>query len=223
MDRKTYQKIEAYMRSCMTDSAHDRDHVYRVLYLALDIAARESDVDFDILIPACLLHDIGRAEQFENPKLDHAQVGREKAYKWLRENGWPESSAVHISECVLTHRYRNDNPPASLEAKILFDSDKLDVTGTLGIARTIFYKGQVSEPLYTLRDDGSVSDGSDDTPSFFQEYKFKLENIYDRFYTDRAKEIAAERQKSAISFYNSMLSEVAVCYQNRGLIEGLLE
>ncbi|GHU80759.1 phosphohydrolase [Clostridia bacterium] len=215
MDRETYRKTEGYMLSCMADSAHDKDHVYRVLYLALDIAGHEAGVDFDVLVPACLLHDIGRAEQFENPGLDHARAGSEKARKWLRENGWDEASAVRISSCVLTHRYRSGKPPGSLEAKILFDSDKLDATGTLGIARTIFYKGQVTEPLYTLRGDGSVSDGSGDSPpSFLQEYKFKLENIYDRFYTDRAKRIALERQASAVSFYNSMLSEVSLCYGN---------
>ena len=29
------------MLSCMGDSAHDSQHIYRVLFIALDIAARE--------------------------------------------------------------------------------------------------------------------------------------------------------------------------------------
>ncbi len=48
------------MLSCMNDSAHDKEHIYRGLYTALDIAAYEQDVDYEILITACLLHDIGR-------------------------------------------------------------------------------------------------------------------------------------------------------------------
>lgn len=67
MTVKDYEKTEAYMLSCMNDSAHDKEHVYRVLYYALEIAKQEPDVDYEILITSCLLHDIGRKEQFENP------------------------------------------------------------------------------------------------------------------------------------------------------------
>ena len=74
----------------MQDSAHDREHVYRVLYTALDIAAHEPGADADVLIAACLLHDVGRAEQFRDPQADHAQVGAEKALRFLRDEGWGE-------------------------------------------------------------------------------------------------------------------------------------
>lgn len=35
--------------------------------------------------------------------------------------------------------YRKSNPPQSIEAKILFDADKLDAAGAMGIARTLIY------------------------------------------------------------------------------------
>ena len=54
-----------------------------MLFVALDIARFEEGVDADVLIAACLLHDIGRREQFENPSLEHALVGAEKARKFL--------------------------------------------------------------------------------------------------------------------------------------------
>ena len=63
MTRANYEKLEGYMQSCMKDSAHDKEHVYRVLYLALDIAKTEPQTDLDILIAACLLHDISRQAQ----------------------------------------------------------------------------------------------------------------------------------------------------------------
>ena len=68
MDGKTYLLLEDYMKSCMKDSAHDREHIYRVLYTALEIADEEKDVDIDVLIAACLLHDIARQEQFDEPR-----------------------------------------------------------------------------------------------------------------------------------------------------------
>ena len=66
------------MLSCMCDAAHDKEQIYRVLYNALNIAQAESGVDYDVLITACLLHDIGRDEQFKNPKPDHAEVGGDR-------------------------------------------------------------------------------------------------------------------------------------------------
>lgn len=225
MLKSDYIAIESYMTECMNDSAHDREHVYRVLYGAMDIAKSESGVDFDILTAACLLHDIGRAEQFADPKLCHAEVGSEKAYRFLLKLGWSEGRAKRVRDCVKTHRFRSDCPPESIEAKILFDSDKLDVAGAIGIARTLFYRGQVGDPLYRLNPDGTVSDGKSDTePSFFREYKFKLENLYDKFFTKRGKELAEGRRMAAVDFYNSLLSEVRSEYETgKKFLERVIE
>lgn len=219
MKKDTYQLLEKYMLSCMDDSSHDKEHVYRVLYTALDIAQTIPDIDYDILITACLLHDIGRKEQFENPSVCHAKAGADKAYRFLITNQFEEEFAKHVSDCIHTHRYRDDNPPQSIEAKILFDADKVDVTGAIGIARTLLYKGQVAEPLYSLLPNGQVSDGAcDSLPSFFQEYKYKLESIYTRFFTERGRELASKRQCAAVSFYQNLLEEASSVYQNAGEI-----
>lgn len=206
---RDHEKIEAYMLECMRDSAHDKEHIYRVLYTALDIAESEPSADCEILAAACLLHDIGRSEQFANPKVCHADAGSKKAYNFLIEIGWTEERAAHVRDCICTHSFRNENPPESIEAKILFDADKIDVSGAMGMARSLMYKGAVDEPLYTLNPDGTINDGSDtDEPSFFREYHFKLKNIYGKFFTKRAREIAFGRQKAAEDFYNALLSEV---------------
>ena len=202
------------MRACMQDSAHDTEHIYRVLYLALEIAQTEKRADRDVLIAACLLHDIGRQAQFENPALCHAAVGAEMAFAFLVKNGFPEPFAAHVRAAVATHRFRKGSPPVSIEAKILYDADKIDVCGAVGVARTLLYKGQMAEPLYTLLPDGTVSDGEADTvPSFFQEYKRKLQGIEERLLTQKGREIAAQRQKAAEAFYNSLLHEVREPYE----------
>lgn len=214
MNADTYSALNSYMLSCTKDSAHDAGHIYRVLYTALEIAQTEAETDYDILITSCLLHDIGRPEQFQNPKLSHALVGGVKAYGFLIEHGCSEAFAERVQECIQTHSYRKNRPPQSIEGKILFDADKIDVSGAIGIARSLIYKGQVGEPLYSVLPDGNVSDGTGDKkPSFFQEYKYKLENLYDRFYTKRGAEIARKRQSAAVQFYESLLSEVSGPYQ----------
>ncbi len=210
--------IETYMLSCMKDSAHDAQHIYRVLGLAEDIAGREGGtIDRDILTAACLLHDIGREEQFKDPAVCHAEAGSEKAYAFLLRLGWSEARAAWVRDCVLTHRYRTDRRPATMEAKILFDADKLDVTGAIGIARTLYYEGHENLALYSRGPDGRILDGHEDSfNTFMQEYRHKLEHIGDSLYTARAREIAAERAPIAKAFYACLLAELR---QSHGLPE----
>lgn len=223
MNRATYAAIERYMRECMSDSAHDCEHIYRVLYNALEIARTERAVDCDVLIAACLLHDIGRKEQFADPRVDHAEAGGEKAERFLLTAGFDERFCAHVKACIVTHRFRKSRPPESVEARILFDADKLDVAGAMGVARTLVYKGGVNDPLYSLKPDGSVSDGAGDkSPSFFQEYRFKLEKIYDVFYTARGAELAKKRRAGAEAFYESLLGEVRETYAGKSELDKYL-
>ena len=208
MEKAKFEQIEAYMCTCMEDSAHDREHVYRVLHTALLIAEGEGNVNRDVLICAALLHDIGRAEQFADPTRCHAKVGGEKAYRFLTGNGYSRDFAEQVQHCIMAHRFRANYPPKTVEAKILFDADKLDAVGTIGIARSLLYQGHEGIPLYTLTPEGTISDGiGDEEDSFFREYKFKLEKLYDRFYTVRGRELALQRQRAAVAFYQAMLSE----------------
>ena len=214
MTKTLYTLLENHMLSCLADSAHDREHIYRVLYLALDIAETEPDTDLDVLIAACLLHDIGRPAQQRDPRLDHAEAGAELAYNFLKANDLDEAFAAHVRSCIRTHRFRKGDAPASLEAEILFDADKLDVCGATGIARTLQYGGSMGEPLYLRTPDGAVSNGTedrdaaDDSSSFFGEYHFKLEKLYDRFLTARGAELAQARKTAAAAFYEALLREV---------------
>ncbi len=224
MKKETYDLLEGYMLCSMADSAHDAEHVYRVLYNALQIAQGES-VDRDVLIAACLLHDIGRKEQLEDPAKCHAQVGSQKARAFLKGQSFDEAFIEQVCHCIETHRFRKNNQPQTIEAKILFDADKLDVTGALGIARTLMYKGNITEPIYTKNPDGSICDGSGDaSASFFREYKFKLEKLYGRFYTDRGAALAQERKAAAEAFYESLYREVSRGYDaGKQLLDSQLE
>ncbi|MCL2362569.1 MAG: HD domain-containing protein [Defluviitaleaceae bacterium] len=211
MQKDEYSAIEGYMKEKMQDAAHDTHHIYRVLNGALDIANHETGIDLDVLIAACLLHDIGREDQFKNPALCHAQVGAKMAYEYLIARGWSQEKALCVKDCIAAHRYRSNATPQSIEAKILFDADKLEATGLIGIARTLIYQGIVAMPLYVMDDGGEIiSDYApgEDEASFIQEYNFKLKNIYEVFYTNRAKEIAISRQQAAIDFYSNLYNEI---------------
>lgn len=204
MNKKTFEKIEQYMLQNCGESVHDKGHIYRVLYNALDIATYQNNVDIDILITACLLHDIGRPAQLKDSSIDHAEYGSKMAFDWLIENDFNEDFSSKVAECILCHRYRGNNVPKTIEAKILYDADKLDASGLIGIARTLMYKGVINEPIYTAKE-RKVQDGNDKTDeSFFTEYIHKLCKVYDKMTTVRGKEIAMKGKDEAEFFYNNL-------------------
>ena len=218
-----FDPIVDYMNSCLQGSTHDAEHVLRVLHYAADIAYYTSgSKDMDVLLTAAMLHDIGRPAQDRDANLDHASVGADMAYNFLCSTGWSEEKATHVRDCIFTHRFRTDHPPASLEAQILFDSDKLDVTGAMGVARSFSYLTEHNEAYYTKDADGHVEDGSQPAQlgdhSFFREYHFKLRDLADHMHTARAKEIALEHKPAMDGFYRLMLDEVHTCYARGALV-----
>ena len=209
MTAETFSLLEAYMHTCMDATAHDVQHVYRVLKNARAIAADEPDVDTDVLEAAVLLHDIGRPAQLKDPALDHAEVGAELAYDFLLSHGFSAEFAGRVGHCIRAHRFRRSCAPETLEAKILFDADKLDVTGAIGVARTLLYQGQTDRPLYAVDREGRLVE-SDEAPSFFREYHFKLENLYDKFYTKKGAALANARRQAAVDFYEALRAEIGM-------------
>lgn len=216
MTRAQYRILESYMLQQALDSAHDAQHIYRVLYAALRLARAYPAADLDVLIAACLLHDVGRAAQNANPALCHARVGAQMARDFLLNAGWDAAFAGHVSDCVRTHRFRSDDPPVTLEARLLFDADKLDVTGAMGVARTLMYNGRHGEPLYTVRGSAILhGDDAQEPPSFAHEYHHKLRRLKDALLTSEAKALAAQRQATVDAFYHALMDEA--CSSN---IEG---
>ncbi len=209
MNKATFDLLESYMRTCMQDSCHDCEHVLRVLHNALNIAQGIPCVDHDVLIAASLLHDIARAEQAADPSVCHALLGGDKAYAFLMANGFAPAFAQQVRACIRTHRFRKAMPPQSIEAKILFDADKLDAVGAIGMARALVYNGGAGEPIYSRRADGTISDGvGDAADSFCHEYTFKLCGLYDCFLTPRGAALAREREQAAVAFHPALMREV---------------
>jgi uncharacterized protein len=224
LDKSMYGIIEKYMFDCMKDAAHDPEHIFRVLYQSINIASERPEImDYDVLIASCLLHDIGREEQFKNHNLCHAEVGGIKAKDFLINNNWSENKAIHVNKCISSHRFRGNNIPETIEAKILFDSDKLDVTGCLGIARTLLYKGHVKSKIYEINN-GDICFGNNksDDETFLKEYNFKLIKLYDKFYTEEAQRLANKQKEHAQYFYDKLVEQVKESYKSREVLNRII-
>lgn len=214
-----HRKIIEIVQDRLTCSAHNLDHVFRVYNLCLLLAKYEKDVDLEILIPSALLHDIARVEESQDKtgEIDHAVLGSVIAEEILRNLEYEEDKIEKIKHCIMAHRFRTGNEPNSIEAKILFDSDKLDAIGAIGIARTFMLSGQFGQRLAvneSLNDysksntveNGRLKDVSKHTP--FIEYEVKFKKIPDKLYTQKAKEIGKERLNFMEMYFDRLKLEI---------------
>lgn len=106
---------------------HNFGHVARDTQRALEIAASEDGVDYAILLPAVLLHDIGFCDPSWR-ELGHDQAGARLAARILPSLGYRAAEVEAIGHCIQAHKNQADTP-RSLEAKILYDSDVLEKAG----------------------------------------------------------------------------------------------
>ena len=128
--------------------SHDWEHTERVYKLCMHIGAIEG-ADLDVLAISAFLHDIGRTHQDKaKGSICHAEKGAALARKMLKKYPIPPEKKENIIHCILTHRYRNSHVPQTIEAKVLFDADKLDAIGAVGIARAYLFAGEVGALLH---------------------------------------------------------------------------
>lgn len=214
ISKQTIKQIEIEAKKFFVGASgcHDWSHVERVCSLALEIGKKEG-ADLDILIIACLLHDIGRKEEMKSRgKFCHAEKGAELANKILHKYKIDPKSIDNICHCIVSHRYRNQNVPKTIEAKVLFDADKIDSIGAVGIGRIFLFTGYLRHALYTgnekklikLKKDQSYT--IDDTA--IMEYEFKLKNIKNKILTKTGKKIAKNRHDFMVAYFKRFWQEV---------------
>ncbi len=192
------------------DAVHGFDHIERVYAMAERLALAEG-ADLEIVRAAALLHDIeGSAPGGEN-RANHHQQSAEIAAEILQKEGWAEDKIEAVQHCIRAHRFRDDRePPVTIEAKVIFDADKLDVLGAIGAARTIAYAALAGQPIYAEPSAQFVATGikeSGEPHSSYHEHLFKLRKVKDRLFTAAAKAIAEERHAYLDGFYERIIRE----------------
>ena len=187
--------------------SHDWDHTQRVLRLCLRIGKKEK-ADLEILKLAAVLHDIGRSEEDRtNGRICHSEAGAALARKILEAHGVPEEKIGRVIPCIETHRFRKKAVPATKEAKVLFDADKLDSIGAVGIGRAFLFAGEVGARLHNKDSDISKTMPYTREDTAFREYMVKLRWVKGRMFTREGKRIAAERHKYMVDFFHRLDKE----------------
>jgi uncharacterized protein len=195
------------------DPVHDFQHVLRVHRLAEKLARAEG-ADLKIVRAAALLHDSrGSSPGGDgNGRAGHHIASALFAGEVLLEKGWSEEDIQAVQHCIRTHRFRGqDDAPETLEAKVLFDADKLDVLGAIGAARTIAYAALDGQPAYAEPSERFLLTGEKEPGephSSYHEYIFKLQNVKKRMFTKSGKALAEARHNFLTAFYEELQAEV---------------
>ncbi len=195
------------------DPVHGFDHVQRVYRLAEQIARTEG-ADLAIVQAAVLLHDAhdDSGSPARRSRTTHHHDSAKFAAKILAAEGWPAERIAAVQHCIRAHRFRDDSePPQTLEARILFDADKLDAIGAIGVVRAVAYaithhNPPFYEPSQQFMDSGVLSEG--EPHSAYHEYVFKLSKLKDRLYTPTARLIAEERHRVMQAFFDQLKIEL---------------
>lgn len=199
------------------DATHDFDHVLRVARMALRIAEAEG-ANTKIVWLAALLHDLPVSHDTdEDARLAHHLRAAEAARTLLLARGMRAECVEQVVHAIRAHRFRDRSvPPTTLEAKILFDADKLDSMGAIGIGRAFAYAGGNGSRLYVesvaaveMREKAPAPSDytlADYTP--VHEYVYKLRKLLATLYTDSARELGRERHSFMEAFFNRLDAEM---------------
>src|SRR5687767_14233789 len=102
---------------------------------------------------------------------DHAISASEQARVILADQ--PPQVVEAVIHAIQAHRFRNEIEPQTLEAQIVFDADKLDAIGAIGIARAFAFAGEHGNPLWaSVRADYQPNSEEPHTP--VHEFEVKL-------------------------------------------------
>ena len=152
------------------DRAHDLEHALRVREWGKKLA-HEEGADTTVIELAAILHDIGRSGAVEKT---HAESSAGLAMNILQKKGYSEDIVRQVKEAIISHSREAGHEPKTIEAKILYDADKLDFAGAIGLGR-----------LFTLAGvQGWTLVGKNSCEEF---YKSKICAYRDHLFTNSAK------------------------------------
>ncbi|BAD84669.1 metal-dependent phosphohydrolase, HD superfamily [Thermococcus kodakarensis KOD1] len=190
--RELIETVREFAKSFFDrEGTHGFSHVERVFNLCMHIG-KEEGADLEVLALAALLHDIARPLEDSGKVEDHALEGARIARRYLRSLGYPEDKVEAVAHAIEAHRFSRGPEPATLEAKILSDADKLDAIGAVGIARVFMYSGEHGR-------------GIDASIKHFEEKILKLKDL---MYTETARKMAEERHRFTEEFIERLRREI---------------
>jgi putative nucleotidyltransferase with HDIG domain len=165
-------------------------HTLRVAQFGKVIAENEA-ANVELIVVACLLHDVAWFDTNADNSRDHGRIGAEKARPVLENLGYKQEQIKKACYAIATH-VDEDNPD-TLEAKILSDADNVDRFGPYRILQWCF----------------SDIDNYDKLAAKLGERIHRLEHYREKnpLFTPTGQQLFAEQLNLQIRFFSEFVGE----------------
>lgn len=202
-------KLEKYVQNKISksDSAHDLEHIMRVLKNARKIAKKEK-ADVRLVTAAVLLHDIVSYPKLDPRSRNSSSESARMARKILEKYHYTKNEIAVITDAIRDHSFSRGIIPNSLVGKILQDADRLDAIGAIGIARAFAVGGSEKRPFYNKEDPFCKNRPPDDKKYTLDHFYKKLFLLEKKMNTKTGKIEARKRTRILKKFVNDLQKEI---------------
>lgn len=189
------------------DSGHDFAHIQRVMKLCRKIGEEEK-VNFDILLPGALLHDVVNVPKNHPKRSEGSRMAAEKAVTLMTDIGYEKSTTSKVFDVILEHSFSLGKKPSSVEAAVLQDCDRLDALGAIGIMRLISVGNSFKASFYDHDDPFAEHRDYDDKKYSLDHFYTKLFKLPELMNTKAGKSEAESRVQYMKSFVKTLGNEI---------------
>lgn len=182
------------------DSAHDPEHIRRVVTNARALLAHHPEADAEIVIAAAWLHDCVAVAKDSPHRKQASALAAKAATEYLQTTHFPAHKCAAVAHAIEAHSFSASIEPKTLEAQIVQDADRLDALGAIGMARCFAVSGGLNRPLYNPVDPFCEHRAPNDADFALDHFFAKLFRIIDTLRTPAGR-AEGQRRRAAMEHY----------------------
>ena len=191
----------------LRDAAHDLGHILRVARLAHQLA-QEEGADPEVCVAGALLHDLVYRPKNHPESSLTARLAADLVVEWCRGTPGLETRARTIAAAVATHSWSGGGAPASLEAAVVQDADRLEALGAIGVARVFATGASFGAGLWHPEDPWAEGRALDDKAWSLDHFERKLLRLEADMKTAAGRYLAADRQHTMLAYLQALRAEL---------------
>jgi len=203
------KRLEAHLdaESHPRDAAHDLSHILRVARLAHEIASAEG-ADAEVCVAAALLHDLVYLPKNHPESALTAERAAALVPQWCAELPGLAVKAEAIAAAVDSHSFSGGKAPASLEAAVVQDADRLEAIGAIGVARVFATGGSFGALLWEGSDPWAENRNLNDKAYSLDHFERKLLKLGPAMNTEAGRRLATGRDRTMRAFLQALREEL---------------
>jgi uncharacterized protein len=182
-------------------------HLSRVVSMAQRLAAEEG-ASIDVVLPAAWLHDCVHVPVTSPDRPRASVMAADAAVGLLQRIAYPPVLHDRIHHAIAAHSFSARIAPATVEARVVQDADRLDALGAIGIARCLMLGGQLGRVLYDLGDPFAEHRPPDDRVASLDHFYTKLLTLGATMQTESGRREGARRTAYMHQYLTQLRGEI---------------